>query len=61
MGGKFFAKDKIQSVLSGCYFFTDCNTVGSVRSLCIYRAYVAYMKLQLIQIYKEIHGGIEIW
>jgi hypothetical protein len=39
MGGIFFAEDKIQSILSGRYLFTDCNTAGPVCSLCVYRAH----------------------
>lgn len=39
MGGIFFAEDKIQSILSGCYIFTDCNTAGPVCSLRVYRAH----------------------
>jgi hypothetical protein len=39
MGGIFFAKDKIKSILSGCYFFTDRDTAGPVCSLRVYRAH----------------------
>ena len=53
MGGIFFAKDEIQSILSGRYFFTDCDTAGPICSLRVYRTH-AYMRFKgLLALHKE--------
>ncbi|MPM30740.1 hypothetical protein SDC9_77290 [bioreactor metagenome] len=59
MGGIFFAKDKIQSILSGRYFFTDCDTAGPICSLRVYRTHACMSFRTCWHCIKESNGYID--